>query len=190
VGTILVEEVIESQTNDPTSIQILTDFCRAVDNKFLTLRQKLINEMFEGKACIDAYQSLYPGTYAELFDPLTSEQTPAIACTQIVDEVEALLANNDANQVNSLRYSYLVSQNSDLEVAEMRAFAGCVETEAEADPKTLCIETITEYGQFALFSNQMKADVCAKTVDKYKTQANEAIAQGHPPLNACSFVIV
>lgn len=102
--------------------------------------------MFEGKACIDAYQSLYPGTYAELFDPLTSEQTPAIVCTQIVDEVEALLATNDANEINSLRYSYLVSQNSDLEVAEMRAFAGCVETEAAADPKTLCIETITEYG--------------------------------------------
>ena len=83
--------------------------CHAVDKKFLSLRQKLINEMFQGKACIDAYNLIYPGTYAELFDPLTSEQTPSVVCTQIVNEVEALLAAADANEVNSLRYSYLVS---------------------------------------------------------------------------------
>jgi hypothetical protein len=36
----------------------------------------------------------------------------------------------------------------------------------------------------------MKADICAKTVDKYNTSSNQALAQGKAPLNACSFVIV
>ena len=67
-------------------------------------------------------------------------------CTQIVDEVEALIAAADATEVNSLRYSYLVSQNSDLEVAQMNAFSSCVESQARQYPKTLCIDTVTEYG--------------------------------------------
>lgn len=36
----------------------------------------------------------------------------------------------------------------------------------------------------------MKADICAKTVDKYNASSNQALAQGKAPLNACSFVIV
>jgi len=67
-------------------------------------------------------------------------------CTQIVDEVEALISAADANEVNSLRYSYLVSQNSDLEVAQINSFSSCVESQARQDPKNLCIETVTEYG--------------------------------------------
>lgn len=73
---------------------------------------------------------------------------------------------------SSLRFSYLVSQNTDLEVAEMRAFSNCIEADALEDPQTLCVNTITEYGQFALFSNQMKADVCAKAVEKFNHSYN------------------
>lgn len=72
----------------------------------------------------------------------------------------------------------------------MDAFAKCVESEAEADPKALCVSTVTEYGQFAMFSNQMKADVCAKTTDKFKTAKDKAIAKQQEPPTACSFIIV
>lgn len=58
-----------------------------------------------------------------------------------------------ATEENALRFSYLVSQDTDLEVAQMNAFSGCQEVDASADPQTCCVETITEYGQFALWSD-------------------------------------
>ena len=36
----------------------------------------------------------------------------------------------------------------------------------------------------------MKADICAKTVEKYSLHSNQALAEGQATINACSFVIV
>jgi len=36
----------------------------------------------------------------------------------------------------------------------------------------------------------MKADVCTKTVDKYKSASNKAIAKQQEPPEACSFITV
>lgn len=116
-ATILVEEVAEAWEADPNDDSVLTEFCHAVDAKFLNVRSNLIHAMFQGNACIDAYNVLYPGSFAEVFDPLTSEQTPTMMCTQLVEEIETLLASGEGTEVNSLRYSYLDSQNTDLEVA-------------------------------------------------------------------------
>ena len=149
-----------------------------------------MQEMFEGEACIDSYNKLYPGSYAEIYDPFTSEQTNEVMCTQLVTEIETLVAEENNDELDALRYSYIVSQNTDLQVSQMDAFAKCVESEAEADPKALCVSTVTEYGQFAMFSNQMKADVCAKTTDKFKTAKDKAIAKQQEPPTACSFIIV
>lgn len=146
--------------------------------------------MFAGEPCIDTYNKLYAGTYAEQFDPFTSEQTNEVMCTQLVDLIETLISQNNTDQIDSLRYSYMLSQNSDLQVAQTNDFGKCVESEAETDPKALCISTITEYGQFALFSNQMKADVCAQTINKYKTVRDRAIAKQQDPVSSCSFIIV
>jgi hypothetical protein len=58
------------QENDPTDVKVITDFCRAVDNRFFSNRLNLINSMLEGKSCIETYNLIYPGTYAENFDPI------------------------------------------------------------------------------------------------------------------------
>jgi len=68
-----MENVKIMQDNDPTDVKVLTDFCRAVDNKFFSIRMSLINSMLDGKPCIDTYNMIYPGTYAEYFDPITQE---------------------------------------------------------------------------------------------------------------------
>lgn len=70
--------------------------------------------MFEGEACIDSYNKLYPGSYAEIYDPFTSEQTNEVMCTQLVTEIETLVAEENNDELDALRYSYIVSQNTDL----------------------------------------------------------------------------
>lgn len=97
-------------------MSIFTKLCKAVDNKFFTTRQKLIDQMLDGKACDNSYKLIYPGTFAETFDPISKLQTPSVVCTQIVDEIETLVTENHADEVNSLRYSYLVSLSTDIEV--------------------------------------------------------------------------
>lgn len=54
--------------------------------------------MLDGAACDDSYNLLYPGTYAEYFDPISQQQTPSIVCTQIVDEIETVLASDKADE--------------------------------------------------------------------------------------------
>ena len=76
-----------------------------------------------------------------------------MVCTQIVDEIESLIESKQADHVNSLRFSYLVSQTTDLEVAQIDAFSACIESNAIADPKGVCIDIVTEFGEFVLFSN-------------------------------------
>ena len=46
-------------------VSIFTNFCRAIDNKFFTTRQKLIGKMLEGEPCDESYKLIYPGTFAE-----------------------------------------------------------------------------------------------------------------------------
>lgn len=99
--------------------------------------------MFAGEACINSYNELFPGSYAEIFDPFTSEQTNEGMCAQLVSLIETLIGQNDTDELDSLRYSYLLSQNSDLEVAQMNDFEKCIESEAEADLKALCVSTVT-----------------------------------------------
>ena len=60
----------------------------------------------------------------------------------------------------------------------MNAYAKCSESQAQLDPNSLCIDTVNEYGQFALFSDQTKADVCARAVDKYRTLQAQSISSG------------
>ena len=43
------------------------------NNKFFSIRMNLINSMLDGKPCIDTYNLIYPGTYAEYFDPIAQE---------------------------------------------------------------------------------------------------------------------
>jgi len=92
--------------------------------------------------------------------------------------------------VNSLRFSYLVSQTTDLEVAQIDAFSACIESDAVENPKAVCIDVVTEFGEFALFSNQNKADVCAEAVDKLTDLQNQASVSGKSPLDSCSFIVV
>jgi len=114
VATILVEEVKEAQEVDPKDTKILKDFCNAVDEEFLRPRQELVRAMFEGEACIDLYNELYAETSAEVYDPFTSEQTNEVMCTQLVTEIETLVTQENNNELDALRYSYIVSQNTDL----------------------------------------------------------------------------
>ena len=66
--------------------------------------------------------------------------------------------------MNATRYSYLLSQQVDLETQQIDTFSSCIDSEAEKDPRQTCIKIMTEPGYFELYNNQNKADTCTTAV--------------------------
>ena len=81
-------------------------------------------------------------------------------CSEFVKEVNTLLDMSKSNLPNATRYSYLISQQVDLETQQVDTFAACVDLDAEKDPRKTCINIMTQPGHFDLYSNNNKAEVC------------------------------
>jgi len=56
-------------------------------------------------------------------------------CSEFVKEINTLLDMGKSNLANATRYSYIISLHVDLESQQVDSFAGCVDHEAERDPK-------------------------------------------------------
>lgn len=56
-------------------------------------------------------------------------------CAEFVKEINTLLDLQKSNLQNAYRYSYLISQQVDLETQQVDTYSGCIDTEAEKNPR-------------------------------------------------------
>ena len=126
----MVSKVKEQVTKNPKvneKKQLVSEFCAAMDNKAFAARKNLLDRTIHGKPCIDAYDATYTNPAAIKFDPISTKISSRDMCTEFVKEINQLLDMNKSNVANATRYSYLISQQVDLETQQVDTFAGCIE---------------------------------------------------------------
>lgn len=116
-----------------------------------------MDKTLHGKPCIDAYKEVYNNALVSKFDPISREITSREMCSEFVKEINTLLDMGKSNLTNATRFSYLISMQVDLETQQVDTFSGCVDHEAEQDPRQACIDIMTQKGLFDLYSNNDKA---------------------------------
>ena len=88
----------------------------------------MIDQVLHGEPCIDEYDINYGGKpLAVEFDPISREITPRKMCAEFITMINTLLESNKATLPNSTRYSYLISQQVDLETQQVDTYSGCIE---------------------------------------------------------------
>lgn len=76
----------------------------------------------------------------------------------MIDLLESV--GNDST-VDGLRFSYEVSQVEDNDSQQFSSYASCIELDARQNPFDTCFEIVNRVpSQFALFSDDMKQEVC------------------------------
>ena len=137
-----------------------------MDEKVFVARKNLIDRTMHGKPCIEAYENTYSNPAANKFDPVSTTLTPREMCTEFVNEIDELTDLNKTSTSNAVRYSYLISQQVDLETHLIDSYSSCVESRARSNPRDYCIETLIE-PTFDLYSMNDKAQVCLEAVGIY-----------------------
>jgi len=94
---------------------LINGFCDAMKSKVFVARKNLIDKTIHGDVCIKAYQEVYTNPMASKFDPISIELSSRQMCGEFVKEINTLLEMGKSNLNNALRYSYLISQEVDLE---------------------------------------------------------------------------
>lgn len=120
----------------------MAEYCSAMDSKAFAARKNMLDRTIHGKPCIDAYDSTYTNPSAVKFDPISTKISSRAMCTEFVKEINQLLDMNKSNVPNATRYSYLISQQVDLQTQLMEAYSGCTEAEADAKPRETCINVL------------------------------------------------
>jgi len=115
--------------------QVIAEFCTGMDKKVFTARKNMIEKTLSGKPCIETYDAVYTDPTAIKFDPISKVITARAMCAEFVKEINELIEVNKANTVNATRYSYLISQQVDLQTQLIDTYSSCVVAEAEADPR-------------------------------------------------------
>ena len=112
-GGELISKVKKEITKDPKKndkVNILTEYCTAMDDGILAARQNLIDRTIHGKPCIESYEAVYQNEAAVKFDPVSKTLSPREMCGEFVKEINELLDLNKSSVANATRYSYLISQ--------------------------------------------------------------------------------
>lgn len=135
-----------------------------MEDKAFLARKTLLDKTLNGQPCIEIYTDAYKNPLATKFDPISREISPRSMCAEFVKEINTLLDLQKSNLSNAHRYSYLISQQVDLETQQVDTFSSCIDLEAEKNPRQTCIDIMTEPGFFELYNNQMKADSCQTAV--------------------------
>ena len=68
----------------------------------------------------------------------------------------------------------------------MDTFGGCVDHEAEMDPRQACINIMTQRGHFDLYSNNDKAQVCQLATHAWDDVKSASMGQGGTPPDVCA----
>ena len=80
-------------------------------------------------------------------------------CGEFVKEINELLDLNKSTLANATRYSYLISQQVDLQAQLVETYGGCFEAEAKAKPKDYCVKIMTK-PIFDMYAPKDKASNC------------------------------
>lgn len=153
-GSILIGQMKEALTKQTTTkAAIVGDYCAAMQDQVFIARKNLIEKTLQGLPCIDTYADVYKDPKVVKFDPISREITARAMCAEFVKEINTLLDLQKSNLQNAYRYSYLISQQVDLETQQVDTYSGCIDTEAEKNPRQTCIDIMTEPGYFDLYNN-------------------------------------
>ena len=90
-------------------------------------------------------------------------------CAEFVKEINTLLDMGKTSLADATRYSYLISQQVDLETEQVDTFESCVDAEVEKDPNAVCVEIMTRPGYFSLYSATAKGETCQSAVQAWNT---------------------
>lgn len=159
-----------------------------MQTKVFTARKNLIDKTLHGKPCIDAYREVYNNELASKFDPISSEISSRAMCAEFVKEINTLLDMSKSSLVNATRYSYLITQQVDLETQQVDTYSECVGKETEADFRNKCLATVTKPGMFDLFNSDDKANVCLTATHTWDDMKAASNASGGTPHDVCAIL--
>ena len=133
----------------------VTDFASGFCTADLTLRQTLIERMYDGEDCLTVLTDLnYTESQAKVYDPLSQELSQAEICGYFQETVDMLVGVGMSSSVDGLRFSYEVSFTEDSEAQEFLAYSQCVETDAREHPLAVCEAMMSAYpDHFALLND-------------------------------------
>ena len=158
-GGQLVSKVKHEIAKDPKKNEkeeIITEFCTAMEEKVFGARKKMIDLTVHGKPCIEAYNAAYENPIAAKYDPVSNTLSPREMCGEFVKEVNELLDLDKASVANATRYSYLISQQVDIQMQLIDNYSSCTEADAKTKPRETCINILLE-PTFDLWSSAEKA---------------------------------
>lgn len=187
-GGVLISQVKQTVEQDPKLNDkgaILSEFCEAMDDQVFAARKNFINRTVHGTPCIEAYEAAYTNPAAAKFDPVSLTLSPREMCGEFVKEINELLEEDKANMSNAVRYSYLISQQVDIQMNLIDNYSSCTPKEAAAKPRETCINIMLQ-PTFDLFSSAEKAEVCQIAVGSYNALKNQAAANGGAQPDACA----
>ena len=93
------------------------------------------------------------------FAPISTAISARAMCAEFVKEINELLEMQKSSLPNAVRYSYLVSQQVDLQTELINTYSSCIVSEAEANPRQTCINIMVQ-PTFDMYNSERKADVC------------------------------
>ena len=126
-GSVLIGKLKESAASGSgEKAQLITDYCSAMGNQVFSARVNMLDQVLHGESCIDQHQLAYVDPLALQFDPISRELTSRAMCAEFINMIKTLLDESKATLANTARYSYLISQQVDLETQQIDTFSGCV----------------------------------------------------------------
>ncbi len=93
-----------------------------MDTKGFAARKNLLERTLHGNACIDAYQETMTNDIIVKFDPISQAVQPRAMCAEFVKEINELLTLHKATLPNATRYSYLISQQVDIQTELINSY--------------------------------------------------------------------
>ena len=127
-GSLLLGKIkSDAQRGGGQKAELISEFCQGMDSEVFTARKNLVDKTMHGQPCIEAYNEVYSSELALKFDPISTEVAPRAMCAEFVKEINTLLDMNRSSLNNATRYSYLISQQVDLETQQVDTFASCIE---------------------------------------------------------------
>mmetsp|Transcript_18510 Transcript_18510/g.24846 ORF Transcript_18510/g.24846 Transcript_18510/m.24846 type:complete len:197 (+) Transcript_18510:580-1170(+) len=156
-----------------------------MDSKAFAARKNMIDRTIHGKPCIEAYDATYSNPAAVKYDPISRAISSRAMCGEFVKEINELLEMNKSNVANATRYSYLISQQVDLQTQLIDTYSSCVSSDAEAKPRETCINIMLQ-PTFDLYSTNDKAQVCQVAVRSWNDLKTDAEGSGDKKPDVCA----
>lgn len=180
VGTNIIELLRDEKT------AVTAGFCDVVNKGDLKMRQQLFDKIYEGEDCESTVKNLnYQASKAAIYDPLSQEMDSGSICDKFTEMIDLLKSVGNDSAVDGLRFSYEVSQVEDNDSQQFSSYASCIELDARSEPYDTCYEIVNRVpNQFALFSAQMKEEVCEGIANDVKSEESDGAG------DVCGFITV